>query len=1117
MSSPLNLYDLATAQLERATRLIDLDPELAVLLAQPKNELIIHFPVRLESGEIRLFKGYRIQHNNILGPFKGGVRFHQDVTLDESKALAAWMTWKCALQELPFGGAKGGIKFDPNAYGRGDVEKITRRFTHALGDNIGPEWDIPAPDMGSDAQVMDWMMDTYSNVVGTHDKHAVKGVVTGKSVACGGSQGREEATGWGVVMCLQQWAAERGFDLEGATLALQGFGKVGSHVAIAMSRLGASLVAVGDHTGYWVHPEGFNPHKLTEHARRHGSLAGYPNGRPVDREEFFRTPCDILVPAAVALAIGQEEAVDLPCRVVAEAANGPTDLEAERLLQEAGRRDHPRRARQLRRRGRELPRVAAEQAQRAVGRAEGAGETRAADAGLVPGRAQHHGRAGLRHAHRLLRPGARPPGRRLPTARGLAVRRSLVSSSVMRLRSFPRHFRLLALLAALSVAPAAWANSGEPLTCDGIPHLLDAYFQKHISYGYLNEELRARAIDSYLKRIDPSKTLLLQSEADGLRGSLMGIFHDVYSGDCTRLEALQADVAIRYKRMEDFVRAFVGREDYAVDPSVMLVIDPDKRGYPKSAEERDRFYGNLAHFHMSNYLASDMAMDEAKQKLIHRYELMTKRAGELTQADVYAAFLDAFASSLDPHSHYLSAEVLEDFQIEMRLSLDGIGVALSSRDGYSVVEKVIPGGATDRLGVLQPKDKVIGVAQEDGEFVDVIDMDLRKVVRLIRGKRGTKVHLKILRQEEATERFTVTIVRDKIDLEERSARLRFEEVEKGDDTVKLAVIELPSFYGDRNPSKRQSSRDLRKLLAEVRREKADGLLLDLSRNGGGLLETAVEIAGFFIKQGGVVAVKGTEGEVQVLGDPDDGILYDGPMVVLTSRVSASASEIVAGALKDYGRAVVVGDDHTFGKGTVQSMVPLRPGLGALKVTTALFFRPGGESTQHSGVAADVVIPSLSNTDDYGEQYQPFSLPGQRIPSYLKAPDQTLRTRDFTPVTSDVLSELSRRSAERIDESEVFADVERRVAEARERDGVIHLAELLEENQKQREQKAKKDAEAKEATGNGNGDGTSAQPAGGAGDASVKPPSSDTAQNREEPSPQQLEALEILADFVALTS
>jgi len=302
------------------------------------------------------------------------------------------------------------------------------------------------------------------------------------------------------------------------------------------------------------------------------------------------------------------------------------------------------------------------------------------------------------------------------------------------------------------------------------------------------------------------------------------------------------------------------------------------------------------------------------------------------------------------------------------------------------VESIIPGGAADKVGTLQPKDKIIAVAQEDGDWVDVIDMSLRDVVSLIRGKRDSKVHLRVLRQSETTQTLNVTIVRDKIDLEERSAKLRIEDVGEGDQKLKLAVIELPSFYGDRNPAKRQSSRDVRNLIAAAKKAGADGLLLDLSRNGGGLLETAVEITGYFIRDGGVVAVKGTDSGVQVLPDDDASILYDGPMAVLTSRVSASASEIVAGALKDYERALILGDDHTFGKGTVQSMVPLPPGLGALKVTTALFFRPGGASTQHDGVPSDVVIPSLiGSSDDFGEKSQEYSLPGQSIEPFLGLP------------------------------------------------------------------------------------------------------------------------------------
>jgi len=329
----MSAYEVAAGQFAKGAESIELPPEIALILAEPKNELIIHFPVKLSNGETQLFKGYRVQHNNVMGPYKGGMRFHPDVSLDECKALSAWMTWKCALQELPFGGAKGGIKFDPNAYELTDLERITRRFTHALGTNIGPDWDIPAPDMGTNAQVMDWMMDTYSNVR-NESRQSVKHSVTGKSILCGGSEGREEATAWGLSMCIDRWARDRGFDLAGASMAIQGFGNVGAHLATALSRMGLVLVAVGDHSGYWANPEGFNPYKLHEHVRSSGSIEGYPAGERIRREEFFASECDILVPAALALQIGSEEAKSARCRLVVEAANGPTDLEGERILHE---------------------------------------------------------------------------------------------------------------------------------------------------------------------------------------------------------------------------------------------------------------------------------------------------------------------------------------------------------------------------------------------------------------------------------------------------------------------------------------------------------------------------------------------------------------------------------------------------------------------------------------------------------------------------------------------------------------------------------------------------------------------------------------------------------------
>ncbi len=256
----------------------------------------------------------------------------------------------------------------------------------------------------------------------------------------------------------------------------------------------------------------------------------------------------------------------------------------------------------------------------------------------------------------------------------------------------------------------------------------------------------------------------------------------------------------------------------------------------------------------------------------------------------------------------------------MSLSLDGIGVALSSKDGYSVVERIIPGGATDKAGALEPGDKIIAVAQEGEDPVDIVDRSLRDVVAMIRGERGTTVKLTVLRKNETTERFDVAITRAQVTIEDAAATLEIREVESGGKTRKLAVIDLPTFYGDTDPSKRQSQRDVKDLLRQIREAKADGVLLDLSRNGGGKLDSSVDIAGLFIRNDNVVAVKNVFQEVQYLADRDEDIVYDGPLVILTSRITASASEIVAGAMQDYGRAVIVGDDHTFGKGTVQSYV-----------------------------------------------------------------------------------------------------------------------------------------------------------------------------------------------------
>jgi glutamate dehydrogenase (NAD(P)+) len=331
-----NLYTIATQQLEKGCRAINLDPSVQAILSQPKNELIINFPVRMDNGQLRMFKGYRVQHNNILGPFKGGIRYHEEANLDEMKALAAWMTFKCALHDIPFGGGKGGIKFNPREHSKAELERVTRRFTHSLGSNIGPEWDIPAPDVGTNSQTMVWMMDTYMNVVGMSEKNSVRRIVTGKTITSGGSHGREQATGRGIVHCITEWAKERRFNLDGSTFTVQGFGNVGSHTARILAKLGATLVATGDYRGYIANPEGLNPHKLAEHVQQTGSVVDYRGGKPITREEFFAMEADVFVPAALELELGSAEARALKAKVVVEGANGPTYPEAEQILIEKG-------------------------------------------------------------------------------------------------------------------------------------------------------------------------------------------------------------------------------------------------------------------------------------------------------------------------------------------------------------------------------------------------------------------------------------------------------------------------------------------------------------------------------------------------------------------------------------------------------------------------------------------------------------------------------------------------------------------------------------------------------------------------------------------------------------
>ena len=331
-----SLYDIALDQLHRGADLANTPAHVRAILSQPKNEIITNFPVRLDNGRYRMFRGYRIQHNNLLGPFKGGMRFHPDLGLAEAKALALWMTIKCALARLPFGGAKGGVAISADEHSSDEMMNVTRRFTAALGSNIGPEYDIPAPDVGTDSQIMVWMMDTYMNTQGTTSRHAAWHVVTGKSVTCGGSEGRRGATGQGLFYVLRDFLPHVGVDMRGMRFILQGFGKVGNVIAQILVNHGAVMLAVQDVSGCLASESGIAPEALADYVQKNGSVAGYPEAEAISADRFIATDADVFIPAALDRAIQAEQAKALKVKMVIEGANGPTTPAAERLLGRKG-------------------------------------------------------------------------------------------------------------------------------------------------------------------------------------------------------------------------------------------------------------------------------------------------------------------------------------------------------------------------------------------------------------------------------------------------------------------------------------------------------------------------------------------------------------------------------------------------------------------------------------------------------------------------------------------------------------------------------------------------------------------------------------------------------------
>ena len=412
-----SIFNAMLQEFDGAARLLGLDPGIWKILTNPKRQIIVSCPIQMDNGEIEVFTGYRVQYNITLGPAKGGIRYHPDVSLDEVTALAAWMTWKCAVAHVPFGGGKGGIICDPTRMSRRELESLTRRYVAEIIDAIGPEKDVPAPDVNTNDQVMAWIMDTYSMHVG----HTSTAVVTGKPIEMGGSLGRREATGRGVMIVTREAAKHLGLDIKKATVAVQGFGNVGSVSADLLAKIGAKIVAVTDWKGGVQNPDGLDIPQMIEYSKQHKTIDGFPGGDPIENDQLFSLDVDVLVPAALENQITEENASTIKAKIVAEGANGPTTPDAHRHAARAWHLRHPGHPGQRRRRHDLIFRMGPGSSRVFLGRARGEQAAGSEDDGSVPRRAANLDQVQDRHAHGRLYRRDQPRRDRHEDARDVCV------------------------------------------------------------------------------------------------------------------------------------------------------------------------------------------------------------------------------------------------------------------------------------------------------------------------------------------------------------------------------------------------------------------------------------------------------------------------------------------------------------------------------------------------------------------------------------------------------------------------------------------------------------------------------------------------------------------------
>ena len=602
-------------------------------------------------------------------------------------------------------------------------------------------------------------------------------------------------------------------------------------------------------------------------------------------------------------------------------------------------------------------------------------------------------------------------------------------------------------LAGIVLLPAfSFANEGGSPTPGPndrqITLAVKSYLEReHFLRKPIDDEIAARWFNTFLAALDPLKIYFLQSDVDSFAERKSSLDDLVRRGDVSFAYEVYDRFLERVDERIPIVEELLNSKlDFNQKESI--VIDRDIAVWAKTQDEvRDKWKKRIKYDLLVQKMEK-VAPEEARKKLLRRYTSFAKRMHQMNADELLETYLSSLTSSLDPHTSFMSPGTLENFEITMRLQLDGIGASLKGEDGYTTVAELVPGGAADKDGRLKKKDRIVGVGQDrEGEMVDVVDMNLNDVVKLIRGKRGTVVRLKVIPVSQTVPK-VYDIVRAKIELQDSAARGEIiEEGIKADGSPwRIGVINLPSFYMDMAAARqgqadyKSSTRDCRELLEGFREEGVDCVALDLRNNGGGSLPESISLTGLFIDTGPVVQIKDADQRVQQYDDLEPGVVWDGPLVVLVNKFSASASEIVAGAIQDYRRGLVIGDSATHGKGTVQSLLdlgrqlfqrlPNAPSLGALKITMQQFYRPSGLSTQMEGVKSDVQLPSITDHLPVGESDLDNAIPFDRVGK-----------ADFTAtndVNESMLETLQQRSTVRVADDEEFQELATDIARYEER-------------------------------------------------------------------------------------